>query len=103
MASLDGKITIEIKLRPCIVHIPEKRQNYRKKGDNLNVYDKVIEPEKDIKPYFTVGIIVLNLSESPIYVAVILPDKYLEHLPLLNMRMERCMRLNRRTSDLLTG
>lgn len=52
MAALDGKITIERELRPCIVHIPEKRQNYRKKGDNLNVYDKVIEPEKDIKALF---------------------------------------------------
>ena len=52
MAALDGKITIERGLRPCIVHIPEKRQNYRKKGDNLNVYDKVIEPKKDIKALF---------------------------------------------------
>lgn len=52
MSTLDGKITIERELRPCIVHIPEKRQNYRKKGDNLNVYDKVIEPEKDIKALF---------------------------------------------------
>lgn len=52
MSALDGKITIESRLRPCIVHIPEKRQNYRKKGDNLNVYDKVIEPEKDIKALF---------------------------------------------------
>ena len=52
MAALDGKITIESALRPCIVHIPEKRKNYRKKGDNLNVYDKVIEPEKDIKALF---------------------------------------------------
>ena len=52
MSALDGKITIEIGLRPCIVHIPEKRKNYRKKGDNLNVYDKLIEPEKDIKALF---------------------------------------------------
>lgn len=52
MAALDGKITIERGLRPCIVHIPEKRQNYRKKGDNLNVYDKVVEPEKNIKALF---------------------------------------------------
>lgn len=52
MEALDGKITIERELRPCIVHIPEKRQNYRKKGDNLNVYDKVVEPEKDIKALF---------------------------------------------------
>ncbi len=52
MSTLDGKITIEKELRPCIVHIPEKRKNYRKKGDNLNVYDKVIEPEKNIKALF---------------------------------------------------
>ena len=52
MAALDGKITIESGLRPCIVHIPEKRQNYSKKGDNLNVYDKMIEPEKNIKALF---------------------------------------------------
>ena len=52
MAALDGKITIERELRPCIVHIPEKRKNYQTKGDNLNVYDKVIEPEHDIKALF---------------------------------------------------
>lgn len=52
MEALDGKITIERELRPCIVHIPEKRKNYQTKGDNLNVYDKVIEPEHDIKALF---------------------------------------------------
>ena len=52
MAALDGKITIEKELRPCIVHIPEKRKNYQTKGDNLNVYDKVIEPDHDIKALF---------------------------------------------------
>ena len=52
MAALDGKITIGIDYRPCVVHIPEKRKNYRTKGDNLNVYDKVIEPEHDIKALF---------------------------------------------------
>ena len=52
MAALDGKITIERELRPCIVHIPEKRKNYQKKGDNLNVYDKVIKPDHDIKALF---------------------------------------------------
>lgn len=52
MSALDGKIKIEKELRPCIVYIPEKRQNYRKRGDNLNVYDKVIEPEKNIKALF---------------------------------------------------
>ena len=48
----NGNIEIAVQLRPCIVHIPEKRQNYRKKGDNLNAYDKVIEPEKNIKALF---------------------------------------------------
>ena len=52
MAALDVKITIERELRQCIVHIPEKRKNYQTKGDNLNVYDKVIEPEHDIKALF---------------------------------------------------
>ena len=52
MSALDGKITIERELRPCIVHIPEKRKNYQKKGDNLNVYDKIIEPEHEIKALF---------------------------------------------------
>lgn len=52
MSALDGKITIERELRPCIVHIPEKRQDYRKRGDKMNVYDKVIEPEKRIKALF---------------------------------------------------
>ena len=48
----NGNIEIKYELRLCIVHIPEKRKNYRKKGDNLNVYDKVIEPEHDIKALF---------------------------------------------------
>ena len=68
MSALDGKITIGIKLRPCIVHIPEKRQNYRKKGDNLNVYDKVIEPEKNIKALFHCwGYRSELVAESPYY------------------------------------
>ena len=52
MSSLDGKITIEREPRPCIVNIPEKRKEYQKKGDNLNVYDKVIEPYHDVKALF---------------------------------------------------
>ena len=48
----NGKITIKYQIRPCIVHIPEKRKNYQRKGDNLNVYDKVIEPEHEIKALF---------------------------------------------------
>ena len=52
MAALDGKITIGIDYRPCMVHIPEKKQNYRNKGDELNVYEKEIEPEHEIKALF---------------------------------------------------
>lgn len=48
----NGNIEIKYELRPCIVHIPEKRKNYQKKGDNLNVYDKVIEPYHDVKALF---------------------------------------------------
>ena len=48
----NGNIEITVQVRPCIVHIPEKRKNYQKKGDNLNVYDKVIEPEHEIKALF---------------------------------------------------
>ena len=48
----NGNIEIKYELRPCIVHIPEKRKNYQTKCDNLNVYEKVIEPEHDIKALF---------------------------------------------------
>lgn len=52
MAALDGKIEIGIEYRPCMVHIPAKKQNYRNKGDELNVYEKEIEPEHEIKSLF---------------------------------------------------
>lgn len=52
MAALDGKIEIGIDYRPCMVHIPAKKQNYRNKGDELNVYEKEIEPEHEIKALF---------------------------------------------------
>lgn len=49
MAALDGKITIGIDYRPCIVHIPAVTRNRRQE---LNVYREVVEPEKDIKALF---------------------------------------------------
>lgn len=52
MAALDRKITIGIEYRPCMVHIPAKKQSYRKKGDRINVYEKEIEPEREIKAMF---------------------------------------------------
>ena len=52
MAALDGKITIGIDYRPCMVHIPAKKQSYRKKGDRINAYEKEIEPEREIKAMF---------------------------------------------------
>lgn len=52
MSALDGKIEIGIKYRPCMVHIPAKKQSYRKKGDRINAYEKEIEPEHEIKALF---------------------------------------------------
>ena len=52
MAALDGKIEIGIEYRPCMVHIPAKKQSYRKKGDRINAYEKEIEPEHEIKALF---------------------------------------------------
>lgn len=49
MAALDGKITIVIDYRPCIVHILAVTRNRRK---DLNVYREVVEPKKDIKALF---------------------------------------------------
>lgn len=49
MAALDGKITIGIDYRPCIVHIPAVMRNRRK---DLNVYREVVEPEKYIRALF---------------------------------------------------
>lgn len=49
MAALDGKITIGVEYRPCIVHIPAVTRNRRQ---DLNVYCEVVEPEKDIKALF---------------------------------------------------
>lgn len=49
MSALDGKITIGIDYRPCIVNIPEVTRNRRK---DLNVCREVVEPEKYIKALF---------------------------------------------------
>lgn len=43
MAVLDGKITIGIDYRPCIVHIPAVTRNRRQ---DINVYREVVEPKK---------------------------------------------------------
>ena len=44
MATLNGKITIERELRPCIVHIPEKREYFR---ENRERKYRVKESSKD--------------------------------------------------------
>lgn len=49
MAALDGQITIGIDYRPCIVHIPAVTRNRRQ---DLNVYQEVVEPKKDVKALF---------------------------------------------------
>ena len=49
MSALDGKITIEIGLRPCMVHIPEKREYFR---ENRERKYRVKESEKNIKALF---------------------------------------------------
>ena len=49
MAALDGKITIERELRPCIVHIPEKREYFRENRERKYIIKKSSE---DIKALF---------------------------------------------------
>lgn len=49
MSALDGKITIERELRPCIVHVPAVQETYYK-GEYLA--RRIIEPEHDIKALF---------------------------------------------------
>ena len=51
MAALDGKITIERELRPCIVHIPEQRVLCRKESESFP-HERVIAPAQDIKAIF---------------------------------------------------
>ena len=49
MAALDGKITIERELRPCIVHIPEKREYFR---ENRERKYRIKKSAEDIKALF---------------------------------------------------
>ena len=51
MAALDGKITIERELRPCIVHIPEQRALCRKESESFP-HEIVIVHAEDIKALF---------------------------------------------------
>ena len=51
MAALDGKITIGIDYRPCMVHIPAKVKHKRNTSTNPGEY--IIEsPEREIKALF---------------------------------------------------
>lgn len=51
MAALDGKITIEIDYRPCMVHIPVKVKHKRNTSTNPGEY--IIEsPEYETKALF---------------------------------------------------
>ena len=47
----NGKIQIEYKLRPCIVHIPEQRALIRKANEELP-HERIISPAQDIKALF---------------------------------------------------
>lgn len=51
MATLDGKITIGIEYRPCMVHIPEHRELRRKANEDFP-REIVIAPAQDIKAIF---------------------------------------------------
>ena len=56
MAALDGKITIGIDYRPCMVHIPAVtktcRPDRKSTAKNERPYQEVIVPEKKIKALF---------------------------------------------------
>lgn len=55
MAALDGKITIERELRPCIVHIPGI--SYKSWDNEKQEMKYVIKRKEEAQnPYFTVGI-----------------------------------------------
>lgn len=49
MAALDGKITIERELRPCIVHVPAVQETYYK-GEYLA--RRIIEPDHEVNTLF---------------------------------------------------
>lgn len=51
MSALDGKITIERELRPCIVHIPEQKVLCRKASESFP-HERVIAHAQDIKALF---------------------------------------------------
>ena len=50
MSALDGKITIEKELRPCIVHIPAVRNGFRFRKDKIK--NNVVRREKNVKALF---------------------------------------------------
>ena len=50
MAALDGKITIERELRPCIVHIPAVKNGFRFEKDKIK--NNVVREEKHVKALF---------------------------------------------------
>lgn len=50
MAALDGKITIEKELRPCIVHIPAITESYRDAEGKRTV--RTLFPEEKHKGLF---------------------------------------------------
>ena len=56
MAALDGKITIGIDYRPCMVHIPAVTKtcypDRKSTAKNEKLYQEVIVPEKKIKALF---------------------------------------------------
>lgn len=49
MAGLNGKITIERALRPCIVHVPEEREYFYEKRERKC---RVKKSAKDVKALF---------------------------------------------------
>lgn len=49
MAALDGKITIGIEYRPCIVHIPEEKEYFYA---NRKRECRVKKPSEDVKALF---------------------------------------------------
>lgn len=50
MAALDGKITIEINYRPCIVHIPEVSEKLRNMSGKVTT--KVLKESEEHKALF---------------------------------------------------
>ena len=66
MAALDGKITIERELRPCIVHIPALTETVRNMSGKRTV--KEIRPAEEYKGLFHLWAFRSELvGESPCY------------------------------------